>query len=187
MDVTRILEADHRQAEALFDKIEKAEGKARQPFIDELTTALLAHMKLEESVVYPAMEPVVGHEPVEEGKTEHELGRKGLDDMNRLAPDEPGFGAALDAVKAGIHHHVEEEENDVFPKLRKEGQSALDQMATPFMKKRMELGMPMEADAIAAASSKDELLAEAKAADVEGAASMSKDELAEALAGKMAS
>jgi hemerythrin superfamily protein len=186
MDVTRILEADHREAEALFAKIEKAEGKARQPFIDELTKALLAHMELEESVVYPAMEPVTGHEPVQEGVTEHELGRKGLDDMNKLAPDEPGFGAALDAVKAGISHHVEEEENDVFPKLRKDGESVLEKMATPFMKKRMELGLPMEADALAAASSKDELLAEAKAAEVEGAASMNKEELAEALAGKMA-
>lgn len=185
MDVTRILEADHREAEALFANIEKAEGKARQPFIDELTKALLAHMELEESVVYPAMEPVVGHEPVQEGETEHELGRKGLDDMNKLAPDEPGFGAALEAVKAGISHHVEEEENDVFPKLRKEGKSALEKMATPFMKKRLELGLPMEADAIAKASTKDELVAEAQSAGVEGAASMTKDQLAEALAGKM--
>ena len=81
---------------------------------------------------------------------------------------------------------MKEEENDVFPKLRKDGAKVLEEMATPFMKKRMELGLPMEADAISAASSKDELLAEAKAADVEGAASMNKDELAEALAGKMA-
>ena len=187
MDVTRILEADHREAEALFAKIEAAKGKARQPFIDKVVTGLRAHMELEESVVYPAMEPVTGHEDVQEGTTEHDLARKGLKDVVALAPDEPGFGAALDAVKAGITHHVNEEENDVFPKLRKDGESALEKMATPFMQKRMELGLPMEADAIAAASSKDELLAEAKAAEVEGAASMNKDELAEALAGKMAS
>ncbi len=187
MDVTRILEADHREAEALFAKIEGAEGKARQPFIDQLTEALRGHMELEESVVYPKMEPVTGHEDVQEGKTEHDLARDGLDAMNGLAPDEPGFGAALDALKAGIMHHVKEEENDVFPKLRKDGAQVLEAMATPFMKKRMELGLPMEADAISAASSKDELLAEAKAAAVEGAASMNKDELAEALAGKMAS
>ena len=187
MDVTRILEADHREAEALFAKIEAAEGKARQPFIDELTKALRGHMELEESVVYPAMKPVTGAEDVQEGTTEHDLARDGLDAMNGLAPDEPGFGAALDALKAGITHHVKEEENDVFPKLRKDGAKVLEQMATPFVKKRMELGLPIEADAISAASSKDELLEEAKAADVEGAASMNKDELAEALAGKMAS
>jgi hemerythrin superfamily protein len=186
MDVTRILEADHRQAEALFAEIESAEGKARQPFIDELVTALRAHMELEEKVVYPAMEPVTGHVDVQEGKTEHGLARKGLEDVVKLAPDEPGFGAALDAVKAGITHHVKEEEEDVFPKLRDKGPKVLEEMATPFMTKRLELGLPMDADALSAASSKDELLSEAKAADVEGSSSMNKAELAEALAGKMA-
>jgi hemerythrin superfamily protein len=185
MDVTRILEADHRQVEDLFAEIEGAEGDARQPFIDELATSLRAHMELEEQAVYPAMEPIVGHESTQEAQTEHELARKGLEDMLRLAPDEPGFGAALDAVKAGITHHVEEEETEVFPKLREDGASALEKMATPFMKKRMELGMPMEAEAIAAASTKDELLAEAKAAEIEGATAMNKDELAQALARKM--
>ena len=58
-------------------------------------------------------------------------------------------------------------------------------MATPFMTKRVELGMPVDADALSAASTKDELVAEAKSADVEGASSMTKDELAGALAAKM--
>ena len=186
MDVTKVLESDHRQVEELFAKIENAEGKKRQPFIDELVTALRGHMELEEQVVYKMMEPVTGHEDVQEGTTEHELARKGLDDVVKLAPDEPGFGAALDAVKAGITHHVKEEEGDVFPKLRKDGAKVLESMATPFMKKRLELGLPMGADALAAASSKDELLAEAKSAGVDGASSMTKAQLADALAEVMA-
>ena len=186
MDVTKMLEADHREAEDLFEKIDSAEGAARQPFIDELATALKAHMQLEEQVVYPMMEPVTGHDDVVEATTEHELARKGLADMLRLAPDELGFGAALEAVKACIAHHVEEEETEVFPKLRKSGAAVLDKMATPFMKKRAELGMAMGADALAAASSKEELLAEAKSAGVDGAASMTKAQLAEALADAMA-
>lgn len=186
MDVTKILEADHRQVEKLFGEIEHAEGAQRQPFIDELTTSLRAHMKLEETVVYPTMEPVTGPEDVKEGRTEHELARKGIKEMLRLAPDVPGFGAALDAVKAGISHHVEEEENDVFPKLRTDGVAALEEMATPFMKERMKLGMPMGAEALASASTKEELLAEAKDADVDGATSMNKAELAETLAARMA-
>jgi hypothetical protein len=131
------------------------------------------------------MAPVVGEEPVQEGETEHELGRKALADVERLAPDEPGFGAALDALKAGISHHVEEEENEVFPKLRSKGKQVLEEIATPFMTKRMEVGLPMDADALAAASTKTELLAEAKSAGVDGASSMTKGELADALAAKM--
>ena len=185
MDVTRILEADHRHVEELFDQIEKAEGSARQPLVDELSTALRGHMELEESVLYPAMRPVTGNEAVEEANTEHQLGRKTLEDVVRLAPDEPGFGAALDAMKAGIAHHVEEEETEVFPELRKDGQGMLDEIATPFMKKRLELGLPMEAEALAAASTKDELVTEAKSAGVDGTASMTKAELATALVEKL--
>jgi hemerythrin superfamily protein len=185
VDVTKMLESDHRHVEQLFSKIENAAGAQRMPLIDELSTSLRAHMELEEKVVYPSFEPVVGHEPVEEGDTEHQLARKSLDEMIGLAPDEPGFGAALEAVKAGVSHHVEEEEGQVFPKVRKQGKRTLDEIATPFMKKRVELGMPMEASALAAASSKDELLSEARQAGVDGASSMTKDALAKALVAKM--
>ena len=186
MDVTRMLEADHREVEELFAKLEKAKGAARTPLIDQLASSLQAHMALEEEVLYPAIEPAVGAEPVQEGETEHELARKVLEDVLRLAPDEPGFGAALEELKAGIEHHVEEEEDDVFPKARKEGQQALEDVATAFMQRRVELGLPMTADGLAKASSKDELLHEAEQLGIDGASSMTKDELAGVLAEQMA-
>jgi hypothetical protein len=185
MDPTKLLEADHRQVEALFEAIETSEGDDRMPLIEELTTSLKAHMQLEEQVVYPAMAPATGEEAVEEGGKEHELARKSLQDMVDLAPDEPGFGAAMEATKAGIAHHVEEEEGEIFPKLRRDG-SVLQRIATPFMQTRLELGLPMDAAALAAASTKDELLDEARSAGIDGAASMTKDELADALAATMA-
>jgi iron-sulfur cluster repair protein YtfE (RIC family) len=186
MDVTRILEADHRTVEELLGKIERAEGDERLPLIEELVTNLQAHMELEEQVVYPAMQPVTGKEDVEEGEKEHELARKAIADVQELAPDEPGFGAALDACKAGIDHHVKDEEDEIFPKLRKEGERALAEMATPFMTKRLALGLPMPAGALAKASTKDELAEEAANAGIDGASSMTKDELAEALSSVMA-
>ena len=184
MDVTKLLEADHRQVAALFEAIEKADGDERTPLIDELATALKAHMELEERILYPAMAPATGSEEVEEGNTEHELARKSLADMVALGPDEPGFGAAMEATKAGIAHHVEEEEKTVFPQLRSDGK-ILEQVATPFLRTRMELGLPIGAEALAAAATKDELLAEARAAGIDGAPSMNKGDLAEALAATM--
>ena len=181
MDPTKLLEADHRKVEDLFARIEAAEGDARTPLVRELEENLKAHMALEEEVVYPAMEPVTGAEAVEEGNKEHELARKTLAEMIALAPDEPGFGGALEAVKAGIEHHVEEEEGEVFPKLRKEAPELLREMATPFMHKRVELGMPFDASSLADASTKEELLEEAKNAGIEGVSSMTKEELAESL------
>jgi hypothetical protein len=186
MDVTKLLESDHRQVEALFEAIEAAQGDDRMPLIDELATSLQAHMELEEQVLYPAMGSATGEEAVEEGDKEHELARKSLQDMIDLAPDEPGFGAAMEATKAGIHHHVEEEEGEIFPKLRREG-TVLAEVATPFMQVRADLGLPMDAEALAAASTKDELMEEARRAGVEGAASMTKAELAEALTAVMTS
>ena len=54
------------------------------------------------------------------------------------------------------------------------------------MTTRLELGLPVDADGLVASSTKDELLDEANSAGVEGAASMTKGELAEALAAVMA-
>jgi iron-sulfur cluster repair protein YtfE (RIC family) len=185
MDPTRMLEADHRMVEELFEKISKAKGEERQPLIEELKTSLEAHMALEEQVVYPAMEQVTGSETVQEGITEHELARTTLAEMVGLAPDKPGFEGALEAVKAGIVHHVNEEEGTVFPSLRRDGKQVLDGMSTDFMGKRLELGMPMDPAALAAAATKDELLAEAETAGVDGYSSMTKDELAGALVEQM--
>ena len=147
MDVTKILEHDHREAESLFEKIAKADGADRQPFIDELNTALRAHMELEERVVYPAMEPVTGAEEVQEGKTEHASGAMDWTRCSRWRPTSP-VSVPLESLKAGISHHVEEEETEVFPTLRKEGSKILDDIATPFMRERIELGMPVTAAAL---------------------------------------
>ena len=70
---------------------------------------------------------------------------------------QPGFGAAVAMLKAGIAHHVEEEETEVFPKLREA------------------LGYP------AADATKRDLYKQAQAAGIEGRSTMTKDELADAV------
>ena len=185
MDVTRILEADHREAEQLIDKINQTDGDERLEHVEKLTAALRGHMELEETTIYPCIKEVMDQDALDEANTEHEIARGALADVLRLAPEKPGFGAALDALSAALQHHITDEETEVFPALRNSAE-ATEAMATPFMQKRLELGMEMTAPALADAFSKDELVKEAESAGIETPSKMKKGELAEALAAKMA-
>jgi iron-sulfur cluster repair protein YtfE (RIC family) len=119
-DVIEMLEADHREAEELFELIKVTAGETRGGHVDKLAAALRLHMQVEEQIVYPAIAKQVddGADMVKEAKTEHEGARKVLADVEKLSPNEPGFDGALEMLEAGISHHVEEEEDEVFPKFR---------------------------------------------------------------------
>ena len=118
-DAVAILEADHREAEQLFAQIEQAQGAQRATLVDRLAAALGLHMDIEESLVYPQLGRI-DREMGDEAKAEHTLARKVLKEVQRLAPDSPGFDGALGMLKSGIQHHVHEEECEAFPKLRSE-------------------------------------------------------------------
>lgn len=152
------LEEQHRDVEALFSKLEKAEEESeQQPLVDELEAALAMHMEIEENQVYPELSKL-DEEMGEEAEIEHGLARNGLEQLKSMV-GKPGFGAAVAMLQAGIDHHVEEEENEAFPKLRKA------------------LGGPFDLED----ATRDELYEEAQKQGIEGRSSMTKDELASAL------
>lgn len=153
------LESQHRAAEQLLKRLERAEEPDEQrPLVDELLAAMARHMEIEESEVYPELAKLDG-EMAEEAEIEHSLARKGLQQLDEMV-GKPGFGAAVAMVRAGIAHHVEEEEQEAFPKMRSE------------------LGATSGATGDA---TRDELYEQAKEAGIEGRSHMTKDQLAAAL------
>ena len=117
-DPMRILKADHREVEKLLDKLaESDEGADRQQMVDELAMKLTAHMEMEESIVYPTVKSSVGEEDEEEAEIEHGMAREGLQKVQSMV-EVPGFGAAVEMLKGGIKHHVEEEETEILPELK---------------------------------------------------------------------
>ena len=118
-DPVAILKRDHREVAEMLKTLESSKpGARRRQTVEKLTRALELHMEIEERDVYPIVERVVGHEEAEEAGVEHGLAREGLADLQRLV-DEPGFGAAVAMLTAGIRHHVKEEEQEVFPELKR--------------------------------------------------------------------
>jgi len=93
------------------------EGPERENLVKELQAALTLHMKIEEELVYPLVAEHVGAEDEEEAEVEHKLAREGLEKVTTMV-QQPGFGAAVEMLLAGIKHHVNEEETEILPELK---------------------------------------------------------------------
>ena len=118
-DPVAILKADHREVAEMLKTLDASKpGARRRATVDKLVTALDLHMEIEERDVYPLVAKRVGEEEAKEAGIEHGLAREGLAEVQRLV-DEPGFGAAVAMLTAGIRHHVKEEEREMFPELKR--------------------------------------------------------------------
>jgi iron-sulfur cluster repair protein YtfE (RIC family) len=174
LDPIDTLESEHREAEALLERLAEADDGERGPLVAELDAALRRHMRIEETVIYPVVVRTIGKDEADEAETEHELAREALRQLRELAPDAPGVDAAVEMLRAGISHHVEEEESDVFPKLRRVDDDTYRAMADEFAAacaREDDLG----------SLTRDQLLERARELDIVGRSSMTKRELVQAL------
>jgi iron-sulfur cluster repair protein YtfE (RIC family) len=129
-DATQLLMADHREAEALFALYAKlsrvGEDDQKMLVVAQICAALETHMQIEEDVLYPAARRALGAKDqglVDEALVEHEGARALVGQVKEAASDAPMYDAKLKVLCEYIAHHVDEEEREFFPKLRR---AALD-------------------------------------------------------------
>lgn len=119
IDPIVLLKKDHRDAAELLKTLAASKpGARRNATVKKLDAALKLHMQIEEQLVYPLVSKLVGTDEAKEAGIEHGLIRESLVNLTKL-DDEPGFGAVVAMLTAGIKHHVREEEREVFPELKK--------------------------------------------------------------------
>ena len=179
MDALKMLERDHRRVEGMLTQLDSSEpGPEREALTNELSKALELHMRFEEEHIYPLMQEIDG-ELTAEAQVEHGLAREGLAKTSELV-DQPGFGAAVEMLTAGISHHVEDEESEAFPKLREQcTEERLSSLATTLLEEKRQAGMLVPDDA-----TKEELQETCAALGVDVRSSMTKEELREALSAR---
>ena len=119
MDAIKLLKKQHREVERLFAEFEKSEEDAQKKVLfDQIADALAVHATIEERWFYPAVRARQTEEQLEEAYDEH-LDVKKLLVEGMSNPDAPGFDGKVAAIKGAVEHHVEEEEDELFPEVQK--------------------------------------------------------------------
>ena len=150
MKATTLLQNQHRQVEALFDAIEKADDQARPQLVIELATALAAHMVIEEETFYP-MSAGVAQRTVLQNQEEHELAASSLERIVSCQPDEELLMTRLRVLRNVLNEHIEEEEIKLFPTVEKALDDAQLQAMGQQMKSRFDQLVQLPPAAVLAA------------------------------------
>jgi len=117
MDAFELLKADHRKVEELFEQLESASGKSKLGVFNQIKAELELHTQLEEKIFYPALEkPSETHDLTLEAYEEHDVVKKLLRELSRAKTPNEEWEAKAKVLQESVEHHVEEEENEFFPK-----------------------------------------------------------------------
>ena len=129
-DILHLLMAEHREVKAMFQRYQEladagGRGDERMLLASQICVALTLHTQLEEELLYPAARAVLTKDEdiVDEAYVEHAGAKTLIAQIKTMTSDQPLYDARLKVLGEYINHHVREEENEFFPKLRK---TALD-------------------------------------------------------------
>ncbi|HEU5356276.1 MAG TPA: hemerythrin domain-containing protein [Actinocrinis sp.] len=125
MDAIVLLKNDHKTVEKLFKQFEKLakqgspDPKAKADLVAEMIQELTTHTFIEESVFYPAAKAAGPKDEVLESVEEHHLVVWLLSELGGLDPADESYDAKVRVLMENVRHHVKEEEEELFPDVRK--------------------------------------------------------------------
>ncbi|HEX8178815.1 MAG TPA: hemerythrin domain-containing protein [Pyrinomonadaceae bacterium] len=118
MDVFTLLKQDHAQASEMLQQLEATDAAAeRQRIFNELKQALDVHAHIEETIFYPLLkQEAETREITVEAYEEHQEVKDLLQQLSGTQPEGTAWENLVSDLKRAIHHHVKEEETEMFPK-----------------------------------------------------------------------
>src|SRR5947209_8903700 len=137
MNIIDMLMQDHQEAATMMEQIESAgEGDASvMTTFNQLKQALTLHTEIEEAIFYPALQNKdETSDQIGEAFEEHQEVKDMLAEMSGLQAGNEEFMSKMTDLREAVEHHVEEEENELFPKAQKIlGDSRLQEMGQQMM------------------------------------------------------
>lgn len=122
-DAIALLKQDHKLVSQLFDEFEKADDEEQSAIAQRVCQLLTVHATIEEEILYPAAKEAFEDEEdedlINEAEVEHGSAKELIAKIEGMSDGDEHFKATVTVLGEYIKHHVKEEENELFPKLRK--------------------------------------------------------------------
>ncbi len=127
-DAIALLKADHADVKKCFKSYQKlvtknASAAERKALASEICHMLTVHSQIEEEIFYPASREFLGDDAdlVDEADVEHACAKELIAQIESGKPDDMHFDAKVKVLGEYIDHHVREEQDELFPKVKEAG------------------------------------------------------------------
>jgi hemerythrin superfamily protein len=123
-DAIVLLKEDHKQIKKLFSQFQKAGANAEKQkgqLVDKIIETLMVHTYIENEVMYPRVRELLPEleEDVLESYEEHHVADVLIMELSAMKPGDERFDAKTTVLIENVLHHIEEEEDEWFPEVRK--------------------------------------------------------------------
>jgi len=150
-DAVSLLSADHAEVKQMFESYrqlvdENADDEQRGELARKICSMLTVHAEIEEEIFYPAMRDSVDDElTLDEAEVEHASAKELIEQLEGMDPGDALYDAKVIVLGEYVDHHVQEEENEIFPQAEKSGID-LDELGADLAERKRELMAELEED-----------------------------------------
>jgi hemerythrin superfamily protein len=138
-----LLTADHEKVNNIFEQFKRIKDKGsdedKHALVKQACNELTVHAMIEEEIFYPAVRGTPDTDDLlDEAKVEHASIKKLVTDLEFMNPGDDLYDAKFTVLGEYVKHHVEEEQNQIFPRAKKSGVD-MDQLAEDLVDRKQEL------------------------------------------------
>jgi len=139
-EATAILRADHKLVSDLFAEVEKTrKPDKKQLLVEQICQELTIHATVEEEIFYPAVKKALkDDELVPEALVEHARLKALIAELEGAEGDDEMYDAHVKVLSEYVKHHVKEEQNEMFPKVKETDLDLVD-LGAQILKRKEEL------------------------------------------------